>query len=545
MNIFEIYKDAYEYAKKRQMENSDPLGKDILHGEQEVFYDVHGNRIRASELNYNNNISEEIDPDFYLKYGDAGGDIEVIDDIIKQPNSQERTDLSSKLYYKDGDKYMLALGGRNIPINTPLYTSNGENLYSSANITYGQALDQGYVRATTAYDRMDRTNPDNQINNLNHLNYTNQNRVEILANGGEKSGKEFIERADKENEAKEREQAAEQAAEQARTGDMPTAPEAPEPKSIPDVASTIFQINSKAYKQNQKNLQEKYNSNSSLEITDPSPVMTYHEKVSLNVAPISKLNVSSGIGNTEWGDRLKYVLGKESTFLYELFHNEGGIVFPYTPKVDFEHKVNYERTEIMHSNLAVSHYKNTPPPTITLQADFTADGVYNARYMYGVIHFLRAISKCEFGESLFSDDERKDYAGIPPPVLYLNGYGNYMINVPVVVTSFGINFEKNKHYVHLKPENVWLPTDITISINLEIQFNLDKYKKQFDLEKYKENTLGENNIVSFNNIFYLMTDGEYINKDANGNEIDRKKGKKLSEYNIESNVRLNGSGWTW
>jgi hypothetical protein len=42
-----------------------------------------------------------------------------------------------------------------------------------------------------------------------------------------------------------------------------------------------------------------------------------------------------------------------------------------------------------------------------------------------------------------------------------------------------------------------------------------------------------------------MTDGEYINKDANGNEIDRKKGKKLSEYNIKSKVRLNGSGWTW
>ena len=336
-----------------------------------------------------------------------------------------------------------------------------------------------------------------------------------------------------------------QKVESSPTNEVTTAQEAPEPKSIPDVASTIFQINSKAYEQNQKNLQEKYNSNSSLEITDPTPVMKYHKKVSLNVAPISKLNVSSGIGNTEWGNRLKYVLGKESTFLYELFHNEGGIVFPYTPKVDFEHKVNYERTEIMHSNLAVSHYKNTPPPTITLQADFTADGEDNARYMYGVIHFLRSISKCEFGESLFSNDERKDYAGTPPPVLYLNGYGNYMINVPVVVTSFGINFEKNKHYVHLKPENVWLPTDITISINLEIQFNLDKYKKQFDLEKYKENTLGENNIVSFNNIFYLMTEGEYINKDANGNEIDRKKSKKLSEYNIESKVRLNGSGWTW
>lgn len=513
---------------------------------ENVYYDINGNPIDVSKLNgyvpegEHGDISSEASISFDQSFFDSqtSADPYVI-------NKGHPSNFVYELDYKNFYNEFLAIDADISKLNlTPEEKNNLENLRSAV---WGQQLNYNPNvpnSAAVIFDNMEHISVFNEFGKYftdkYNIFFDKARFYHIIIDNAVTTQN----RLSGNNEELEKSQSKEQV-ETPSTNPTETAPEAPEPKSIPDVASTIFQINSKAYKQNQKKLQEKYNSNSSLEISDPSPVMKYHKKVSLNVAPISKLNVLSGIGNTEWRNRLKYVLGKESTFLYELFHNEGGIVFPYTPKVDFEHKVNYERTEIMHSNLAVSHYKNTPPPTITLQADFTADGEYNARYMYGVIHFLRAISKCEFGESLFSGDERKDYAGIPPPVLYLNGYGNYMINVPVVVTSFGINFEKNKHYVHLKPENVWLPTDITISINLEIQFNLDKYKKQFDLEKYKENTLGENNIVSFNNIFYLMTEGEYINKDANGNEIDRKKGKKLSEYNIESNVRLNGSGWTW
>lgn len=540
-----IHNAAYEYARKRQMEDSDPLGKDILHGEQEVFYDVYGNRIHASDLNYNNNISEERDPDFYLKYGDAGGEIEVIDDIIKQANSQERTDLPSKLYYKKGEEYILAIGGRDISINTPLYISNGENLYSSANITYGEAIKQGKIKATTVWDRMDRTNPDNQISNLNHLNDINKKRVEILANGGEEAGKEFIERADIINKAKEREQAAEQA----RTGDMPTAPETPEPKTIftfdkNDLYEKLFDFKDKLNKENLKVLKEIVDSYKS-----ETGKINYAKKVSLNVAPVTKLNVANGMSGDEWEARAGYVLGDSSGLLYKIFHDDWGIVFPYTPKVDFEHSVNYERTEIMHSNLAVSHYKNTPPPSITIQADFTADGEDNARYMFGVIHFLRSISKCEFGETMLSD-KREKAAGVPPPILYLNGYGNFMNNIPVVVQSFGISFDKNKHYVHLSSEDVWLPTDITISIKLEIQFNLEKYKLQFDLNEYKKNTLGygiENLIGKTKVASIINVKGtETIYTDERDSKIIESKNssKYISEDGIK-NVRLNGSGWTW
>ena len=69
-------------------------------------------------------------------------------------------------------------------------------------------------------------------------------------------------------------------------------------------------------------------------------------------------------------DRLSYVLGKnvESInnsnfygYLYNCLQGTVGLVFPYTPQITFGHSVNYETTDILHSNISVNNYKNTPP----------------------------------------------------------------------------------------------------------------------------------------------------------------------------------------
>lgn len=346
-----------------------------------------------------------------------------------------------------------------------------------------------------------------------------------------------------------------QSVESSPTNEVGTAQEAPEPKSIKNAE---FQPNpfSKSELQKEKIAldRKKIDSDKEKYTSDyyKSGKINYAKKVSLNVAPVTKLNVANGMSGDEWEARAGYVLGDSSGLLYKIFHDDWGIVFPYTPKVDFEHSVNYERTEIMHSNLAVSHYKNTPPPSITIQADFTADGEDNARYMFGVIHFLRSISKCEFGETMLANKKREKAAGVPPPILYLNGYGNFMNNIPVVVQSFGISFDKNKHYVHLSPEDVWLPTDITITIKLEIQFNLEKYKLQFDLNEYKKNTLGyddikNNKINSLTTIKYQSfeeIDGQEVTTYEDGS-TSSKESKGWTSFDREKTVRLNGSGWTW
>lgn len=290
----------------------------------------------------------------------------------------------------------------------------------------------------------------------------------------------------------------------------------------------------------------------------------YSQRVSLNVAPINKeKNVSNLLSKDEWEARLGYILGgnvqvvgeygpilpyyQGGGLLYELFGPTRGIVFPYTPDIDFNHQVNYEETSIPHSNLNVQHYKNTPPPAISLTADFTADNENNARYMYGVIHFLRSISKCEFGEEVVKS--RNNVAGVPPPTLYLNGWGNLINNVPVVVKSFGIKLGKEKHYVHLNDLDIWLPTDISIIIQMGIQFNLDKYKMKFDLNAYKKGILGtdkESNYANYDT--YNVVHSENINETYKNNLTKEEKTitKKIyTTQTVHSVRRFNGSGWTW
>lgn len=279
-------------------------------------------------------------------------------------------------------------------------------------------------------------------------------------------------------------------------------------------------------------------------------------RVSLNVAPVTfdasgNYNSSESSEESSFAKRVAYVLGKKTDnlngtdvygFLHSCLSQSCGLVFPYTPNINISHQVNYDKTDITHSNLSLNHYKNTPPPTYTVDAVFTADSRENALHMLSAIWFLRAVTKCDFGE-------HSTTAGTPPPVLYLNGYNQMMDNIPVVVKSFNYSLPKDKDYVPLginldsgnfiyndrevysdsngqiyegkdKPSesggmqyinglataldnmksgktslpsnrynsfyfNTWLPMEMNFNIVLEVQPNLLKHKKVFDLNTYK------------------------------------------------------------
>jgi len=344
------------------------------------------------------------------------------------------------------------------------------------------------------------------------------------------------------------------------TSETKTIPEKPEPKVIDNTPTALtvsgfLTINElkKEIEKNNEEQQNKWENN-----VDRNRIVESNKKVSLNVAPINKsINISNYMSEDEWGSRLSYILGDDtSKLLYSHFKDTMGLVFPYTPDIDFNHTINYEETDILHSNLAVQHYKNTPPPTISLKADFTADTPKNGEYMYAVIHFLRSISKCEFGETVaayssITGSGSGNREAVPPPILYLNGWGNLIDNIPVVIKSFGISLGKDKHYVNVAKYNVWLPTDITISIQMAIQFNLDMYKHLFDLNDYKNMVLfgktssvtkgeGENKTTTYrklNNIVRLETFG-VTNAETN-------KGVQATLYKTSTTRRYNGSGWTW
>jgi len=253
-------------------------------------------------------------------------------------------------------------------------------------------------------------------------------------------------------------------------------------------------------------------------------------RVSLNIVPINRYVQSGGLTQSEFSNRLGYILGDSSSFLYQLFGPTKGLVFPYTPDIKMQSNVNYEEVEILHSNLNYNFYKNTPPPGVTITAEFTADTPENALYMLGAIWFFRALSKADFGK-------KSEYPGMPPPILYLNGYGKMYDNIPVVITGFNVDFDKNKHYVDLKMTDKmfknfanirstedkllydrirgslldqWLPTDLTMSLQFKILPNMRKVKEKFNLKSYKSGILGN-----------VMNGGS------------------------DSDSEFNGHGWTW
>ena len=243
------------------------------------------------------------------------------------------------------------------------------------------------------------------------------------------------------------------------------------------------------------------------------------------------------------------------------------------------HTVHYQQTDILHSNLAFQSYKNTPPPTISLKAVFTADNRKNAIDMLSAIWFLTAMTKCEFGQynEACKDSRIKALGGLPPPVLYLNGYNNLIDNIPVVIRSVSFPYPDDKNYVNVVlnltqkgndyqaeytinkqdydvsigkdvglPEkvsvlgnrasnsnsaviSVWLPTELKINIELLVQPNLLKYQKQWALEDYKSAALMLKPRKNANN-----TKGYTIYTTVNG-----KKEFKLEEGSFVP------SGWTW
>lgn len=289
------------------------------------------------------------------------------------------------------------------------------------------------------------------------------------------------------------------------------------------------------------------------------------KRVSLNVAPLINGSTSS---DSNFVERVTYVLGQKKLstayvygFLYGCLNKSCGLIFPYTPTVSVGHQVNYDTTDIFHSNLSTVHYKNSPPPSIGINATFTADTRDNALHMLSALWFLRAVTKCDFGEHTGNNDN--NYPGLPPPVLYLNGYNQIMDNIPVVVESFSYNLPEDKDYVSIginlncrdsnkfiytgvneaEPQsgtmlfngiktaleaitsenttityngksssqyyfNNWLPTELKFDIKLRVVPNLLKYKKQFDLNKYK---MGIYNLPKLSGSLFVPSSNGNIN----------------------------------
>ena len=130
-----------------------------------------------------------------------------------------------------------------------------------------------------------------------------------------------------------------------------------------------------------------------------------------------------------------------SSYVLKPLFDHGGIVFPLTPSVIVQHQASYNPLAVTHNNYPFYAYSNSETSSLTIIGEFPVQNSDDARAWVATLHFLRTVTKMFFG----GDEALR---GNPPPILKLNGYGNYVLkNVPVVVTNFSVELTQGVDYI--------------------------------------------------------------------------------------------------
>ena len=158
--------------------------------------------------------------------------------------------------------------------------------------------------------------------------------------------------------------------------------------------------------------------------------------------------------------RVKLRLAPGANYLYRANDGKGtqagilqplavtdGVVFPYTPVIATNYRANYSNYDLTHSNYRGYFYQGSSIEEVTIQATFTAQDTYEANYLLAVIHFFKSVTKMFYGQ----DAER----GAPPPLVYLQGLGEYQFNLhPCVVSNFNYTLPNDVDYIRARSPNI-------------------------------------------------------------------------------------------
>jgi hypothetical protein len=145
--------------------------------------------------------------------------------------------------------------------------------------------------------------------------------------------------------------------------------------------------------------------------------------------------------NNDWRVRLSVPPAFSSSPVLAPLRSAGGLVFPYTPSITISGSALYDEQSMTHQNYQFVYYQNSKAEQIQVVAPFNVEDETQALYWLAAIHMLRSATK------MFTGDDPQ--AGNPPPLLRLNGYGDYVFkNVPVVVKSFSVDLPQDVDYIN-------------------------------------------------------------------------------------------------
>ena len=133
--------------------------------------------------------------------------------------------------------------------------------------------------------------------------------------------------------------------------------------------------------------------------------------------------------------------------LWPLFKTDG-IIFPYMPQIQTAYHANYNAYDLTHSNYRGYFYQNSYVGEINMTAVFTAQDTKEAEYMLAVIHFFRSATKMFYGQDTAG-------RGSPPPLVYLQGLGEFQFNLhPCLISQFNYSLPNDVDYIRARSPNI-------------------------------------------------------------------------------------------
>jgi len=174
--------------------------------------------------------------------------------------------------------------------------------------------------------------------------------------------------------------------------------------------------------------------------------------------------------------------------IMSILTSTNGMLFPYTPTINFSQSVNYTDLQLVHSNTDYPSYTRTPTCSLTVSGKFTVQNQREGQYAMACIHFLRTVSKSYFGEA----DATAGTAGLPPPVLVFSAYGTYMFNNLRCILkshSWTCDEQMDTVSVQINGATVRIPAMFTIQCELTVVQTPQRMRNVFSFEKFASGAL--------------------------------------------------------
>lgn len=180
-------------------------------------------------------------------------------------------------------------------------------------------------------------------------------------------------------------------------------------------------------------------------------------------------------GAADWRVRLSIPSGVNFGPLHGSLARTNGCMWPYTPTITFGTGATYSEMTPTHALYPYVVYQNSQVEQISISGTFTAQNQQEATYVIAAQHYLKTMTKSAYANSA--------YQGSPPPVVFLNGYGQFMFqSVPVVVSGWNISLPSDVDYIQSNT-GTYAPTKCEISCSLKVAYSRSK-TQSFSLQSF-------------------------------------------------------------